>query len=642
MNIPSGEMLPVSREAILEQLSRILASPVFQGAERSSALLRYLVERSASGDTARIKEYTVGTEALGKGASYDPRTDPVVRAEALRLRNRLEKYYAEQGKNDALLITLPKGTYVAQFQIRSQSSVAQAITGRGRTLPTRPIWLTLGIAVALSLVALLVLSPWRDGRRNAAISVAVLPLVNLSSDLEQEYFSDGVTEEITSALAKLPDLIVVGRTSAFQFKGQNKDLRAIGQALNVRYLIQGSVRRAGDRVRITAQLIRADSGASLWTETYDRDVRDIFATQEDIARSIATSLRVPLGLTSGQTLISTRPTDQETYELYLRGLAALRSRGDDFDPALFEKVVARDPNFAPGWRMLAEAKRVESLFSRRVGDDSKRLPLLEQAERAARKAIALDSNSAGGYSALASTLAQRGKWDQAIDLYKQGLSRNPDDPELLNNYSQTLRTLGFLKESLAVKDHLALLEPLIPIYARQHAELLAENGRQDAALEEFQGLVDRRIGGQLSHAGIANIRAKQGRFAEAAEILSQSPTVAIGDFTQAKLAAAVQVLQAADNKAGVPRGLSALKSEWGFVYAYTAMPERVLDWPEEALAKGDYGPLGETLWSAAPSTIRKTDRFKALVRKAGLVDYWRLHGWPDQCWAVRVQDFTCD
>src|ERR1051326_4602180 len=527
MNIPSGEMLPVSREAILEQLSRILASPVFQGAERSSALLRYLVERSASGDTARIKEFTVGTEALGKGASYDPRTDPVVRAEALRLRNRLEKYYAEQGKNDALLITLPKGTYVAQFQIRSQSSVAQAITGRGRTLPTRPIWLTLGIAVALSLVALLVLSPWRDGRRNAAISVAVLPLVNLSSDLEQEYFSDGVTEEITSALAKLPDLIVVGRTSAFQFKGQNKDLRAIGQALNVRYLIQGSVRRAGDRVRITAQLIRADSGASLWTETYDRDVRDIFATQEDIARSIATSLRVPLGLTSGQTLISTRPTDQETYELYLRGLAALRSRGDDFDPALFEKVVARDPNFAPGWRMLAEAKRVESLFSRRVGDDSKRLPLLEQAERAARKAIALDSNSAGGYSALASTLAQRGKWDQAIDLYKQGLSRNPDDPELLNNYSQTPRTLGFLKESLAVKDPLALLEPLIPIYARQHAELLAENGRQDAALEEFQGLVDRRIGGQLSHAGIANIRAKQGRFAEAAEILSQSPTVAI-------------------------------------------------------------------------------------------------------------------
>jgi TolB-like protein len=639
MNTPTSETLPVSRDAILEQLSKILGSPVFQGAERSSALLRYVVERWASGDTARLKEYTLATEALGKSTSFDPRTDPVVRAEASRLRTRLQKYYAEHGVNDPVVITLPKGTYVPQFEVPATPSAALIAPKLG-ALSRR--YASLVMVVLIGLVMLVVSAPWRDLRQHAPISIAVLPLVNLSGSADQEYFSDGITEEITSALAKVPDLTVIGRTSAFQFKGQNKDLRAIGQALNVNYLIQGSLRRAGDRVRITAQLIRADSGVNLWSETYDRNVNDIIATQEDIARSIATSLRVPLGLTSGATLNPNRPRNEETYELYLRGLAALRSRGDDFDPGVFENVVARDSNFAAGWRMLAEAKRIDSLFSRRFGDGSKRLRLLEEAETAARKAIALDPNLAGGYSALGSILAQRGKWDEAMDLYSQGIARNPDDPELLNNYSQTLRTLGFLKKSFAVKDRLALLEPLIPIYARQRAELLAEIGSDDAALKEFQRLIERGVGGQLSHAGIAIIRARQGRFAEAAETLSRSPTLATGDFSQAQLDAAVQVLHAVDKKTNVPSELPGIKSEWGFVYGYTGNPDRVLDWPEEALGNGDYGPLGETLWYAAPPAVRKTDRFQALVSKAGLVAYWRLHGWPDLCHPSGANDFACE
>src|SRR6516164_5886676 len=128
------------------------------------------------------------------------------------------------------------------------------------------------------------------------ISLAVLPFVNLSSDKEQEFFSDGMTEEITSALAKVPNLRVSGRTSAFHFKGQNKDVRDMGRALGASHLIEGSVRKAGERVRITAQLVRADTGAHLWTDNYDRDLKDVFAVQEDIAQAIANALRVPLGL----------------------------------------------------------------------------------------------------------------------------------------------------------------------------------------------------------------------------------------------------------------------------------------------------------------------------------------------------------
>src|SRR5262249_2365605 len=149
-----------------------------------------------------------------------------------------------------------------------------------------------------------------------AKSIAVLPFLNFSGDSREEYFSDGMTEEITAAIAKIPNLAVVGRTSAFQFKGKAAELRAIGKTFNGAYLLEGSVRKAGARVRVTAQLIRADTGDHLWTENYDRDIADVFTVQEDIARAIATALQVPLGLKDGESLVSNRTTDTAAYEDY--------------------------------------------------------------------------------------------------------------------------------------------------------------------------------------------------------------------------------------------------------------------------------------------------------------------------------------
>lgn len=175
---------------------------------------------------------------------------------------------------------------------------------------------------------------------HGAISVAVLPFVNLSSDKEQEFFSDGMTEDIITALAKIPDLRVVARESAFQYKGEKNDMRAVGLALNATHLIEGSVRKMGERVRVTAQLVKADDGVNVWADSYDREMTDVFAIQEDIARAIAASLRMPLGLKPGENLISNRTVDQGTYELYLRGVNALRTRSrQELD--LLEQVVAR-------------------------------------------------------------------------------------------------------------------------------------------------------------------------------------------------------------------------------------------------------------------------------------------------------------
>ena len=149
-------------------------------------------------------------------------------------------------------------------------------------------------------------------------------------------------------------------------------------------------------------------------------------------------------MNEGERFVSDRPADQETYDLYLRGRAALRTRSRQ-EVELFEQVVARDPNFAPGWAMLSEARREMSIHFERMGEDAKRAPLLEGAEAAARKAIVLAPGYAGGYSALATVAGESGKWIEAIDLFKRGLARNPEDPELLNNYAGILAVSAISK-----------------------------------------------------------------------------------------------------------------------------------------------------------------------------------------------------
>src|SRR6185295_6092283 len=231
----------------------------------------------------------------------------------------------------------------------------------------------------------------------AGISIAVLPFVNLSSDPEQEFFSDGMTEEITASLTKVADLHVVGRSSAFQFKGLSPDLRTVGQTLGASHVIEGSVRKAGDRVRITAELVRADNGLQLWSENYDRQLTDIFTIQEDIAQAIVGALRIPLGIKQGETLVRNRTKDDATYEDYLRGRALVRARGNTrlVEAAkILETVVARDPEFAPGWAQLALAYAYAPYYDQDVftgASFARWSPVLEsahlKAEQAAQKAI---------------------------------------------------------------------------------------------------------------------------------------------------------------------------------------------------------------------------------------------------------------
>jgi TolB-like protein len=481
-----------------------------------------------------------------------------------------------------------------------------------------------------------------------AVSLAVLPFSNLSGDASQEFFSDGMTEEITSALARIPDLRVVARTSAYQFRSQNRDIQSIGQQLNATHFIEGSVRKAGERVRITAQLIKADDGTHVWTETYDRQLTDIFAVQEEIATAIASALRVPLGLKEGQSLVANRTTDTDSYQDYLRARALVRLRGP-LEPGgplteaakLLEQVVARDPNYAPAWGLLGQAYAqvpiFTAAFNNGLTDELRRMASesLRKAEAAAQQATRLDPNNIDGYNALGYSRNFRGGFVQAEDLFKQALSLDPGNPEALHQYSLMLATVGRLKDSLPMRLRLQAQEPLVPAFSRVTAQILWANGQSDEAIATLTALPPT----YNTRVRLAKVYASMGRYSEAADALRGIP----GNFLPGVVEEAVRLLRTAPAQAASPQTtLSA--GELGFVYLYAGASDRVLDF-YEGLAEAGSPALANApsyLWAASYAPVRKTERFKTYVRKAGMVDYWRARGWPDLCRPMGADDFVCD
>jgi TolB-like protein/DNA-binding SARP family transcriptional activator len=480
-----------------------------------------------------------------------------------------------------------------------------------------------------------------------AIAIAVLPFVNLSGEADQEFFSDGMTEEITSTLSKIPGLRVVGRTSAFQFKGQNKDLIAIGQALHATHIIEGSVRKDGNEVRITAQLIRSDDGTHLWTESYDRELKGIFAIQEDIAKAIAVSLSVPLGLKAGQTLVSNRMSDTESYQDYLRARALVRAVGPR-EPGgplteaakLLEKVVARDPNYAPAWGLLAQAYAVIPGFTAsRFNGTTDEVPLigadsLQKVEAAAQQAIRLDPNGIDGYTAQARTRYAHHLFAETEDLYKRALSLDPGNPEALQPYSNMLGVLGRLKDSLVLSLRLQAQEPLVPIFNGATAAILFENGRTDEAIAIWK-----TTPGPGPLTNLAEAYASMGRYGEAVEVLQKIPA---GTASPGVLEEAIRLLRTAPAQTASPQQNALSHTAFGFVYLFVGTPDRALDFYEGLADAGFYRVTESKLWAPDYAPVRKTERFKAHVRKAGLVDYWKARGWPDLCHPTTGDDFACD
>jgi adenylate cyclase len=290
-----------SLEIVEAQLARVLASSHFSGAGRLSAFLEFVVRKTVSGRSEEIKEYTVGTEVFGRPHSFDPRLDTIVRVQASKLRTRLAEYYADSGSNDPVVIELPRGTYVPSIHARTgrEEMVEDARPRAGTVLTARSrmeaaigrmrlIWVMLAFVAMVLIGTVFYRAAVRarpDGL-NLQTGLAVLPFANLSGNAGDQYLSDGLTEEIIGALGRIDGLRVPGYVSSFAAKGNNWSIQEIGRQLRVAAVLVGSTRVFGSRLRVAARLVQVKDGEIIWSETYERPLRDVFDVEANISRSI--------------------------------------------------------------------------------------------------------------------------------------------------------------------------------------------------------------------------------------------------------------------------------------------------------------------------------------------------------------------
>jgi TolB-like protein/Tfp pilus assembly protein PilF len=317
-------------------------------------------------------------------------------------------------------------------------------------------------------------------------SVAVLPFENLSDDKSNAYFSDGITEEILDALAQIPNLKVAARSSAFQFKSGGQDLHKVGLALGVANVLEGSVQKVGDQVRINVQLVDAQTGLRLWSQKYDRKLDNVFAVEDDISKSIATQLRVQLTGGGGQPLVANGTTNSTAHDLYLHGLTLIAARGPGLRDALdaFKQAVALDPKYAQAWGALAETEMLLPGYHLDTIEDA-----LPRSEAAAEQALAIDPDTALAYVARGTVRFYRSQWAQADQDYRRALVLAPGDAETVDQYAQFLSAAGQFEPALREIDLACQLDPLSPIHIVVRIGMLDALHRYDEATAQAEHLI---------------------------------------------------------------------------------------------------------------------------------------------------------
>lgn len=477
------------------------------------------------------------------------------------------------------------------------------------------------------------------------LSVAVLPFVNMSSDPEQEYFSDGLSEELLNVLAQIDALRVAGRTSSFAFKNQNQDLRLIGEALGVANILEGSVRRSGDRLRITAQLINAADGYHLWSETYDRELTDVFVVQEEIAMAVAEALSITLGVATAPAPVAT--SDVETYDLYLRGRAAFNGgTPEDLLRAaeLFREVLARDPDYAPALSGLTMTYSYLFVYApeRRAEIDQVLRPLIAEWE-----AQRPDSWATHYVSAIARW--RRREFTQAFRSMDRAVELAPASNLEVAGARMTLTAyVGRATAALGLAQAWVRSDPLSRAASAQLQMALDITGRRDEAEAEYRRSLDFQSGFEdIEHFALIRIwndgddaltAARFDRFL-ASQTVPMPLLAAVREVFDDPDAARALLRAGFDDPANQdPTRLMLLA-----IYAgHYGDPELAVAAQRRAHVELG-GATYAALWRPDMAATRRTQGFKDLVRDLGMVDFWRESGdWGDFCRPVGVDDFECE
>jgi adenylate cyclase len=481
-------------------------------------------------------------------------------------------------------------------------------------------------------------------------SVAVLPFVNLTGDPAKDYFSDGMAEELIHILARVPGLKVPSRTSSFSYKGRNVDVREIAQDLDVGVVLEGSVRSAGERIRVTAQLIDGASGFHLWSENYDRRFGDLFELQDELARAIVTALRLALdGKTSSQTLAAPPTRDIEAYHLYLRAMAHGGTAGPPAVSAgmkLLEQALARDPGFSRARNAVASARAIALILD---------VPLpgtLADTEREALQSLDADPTSGSTHAALGMIYAVQGKWLLAHEQFHEAISGDDSDPLTYQSYGlHLLGSTGLLRRSL---DATLTAHRLAPGWLVNYIALVVAHSLVDEseAAEQYARLsIDLGVPPRI--APLCDVRSqlalRAGRFEQAREIIVAGLPPEMGDSAGMEAVRKMfAALASGQGTAAAVRSLDTVRtrlpaSAWSqpmkrrFMVWYTQLSalDQAFDVAKESLDRfahsGTIGAAWGFLWMPEMLPFRQDVRFQALCRRMSLFDFWEQHGPPDHC-----------
>ena len=459
-------------------------------------------------------------------------------------------------------------------------------------------------------------------------SIAVLPFVNMSGDKDNEYFSDGISEEILNVLARTPNLHVAARTSSFSFKGSKLEVPAIAQELKVRMVLEGSVRKQGDRVRITAQLIDAASGYHVWSQTFDRQLKDIFAIQDEIAMAIGKELEVELASPTASGKNSVGTSNLKAYDLYLRGIALWQTRNADSlwqAIAAFNQAIAADPKFAQAYGGLGLAYSV-------LPDNSTKIDYQEAYRRAtdaAEMALVLDPLLAEPYVVLANSAGWERRGRTAIALNRRATVLRPSFATAYQWLGTELMVSGDPVAGLAALDHATDLDPRSLVVASNRSYVLTALGRNAqarAACERVLAFSPRYRGCRMR---IALVELQRGDLPAARQALLQLAQLK-GPAAEPLVHAVIGALQGRGDRAALARRLAAFPSrsnldpDSGNVFGpdhttvaliLLGVPDLAMDYLERTVVEPGNIPATWTMMLPALDPIRCTPRFQALVEK---------------------------
>lgn len=463
-------------------LTRVLAGRGFRNAPRLQHFLSFVVDEALHGRAAQLKEYVVGTAVFDKAADFDPRIDASVRVSANKVRQRLDEWYASEGRQERIRIDLPRGSYVPTFAVRTPDAAP----------PGKPIVRT----------------------------IAVLPFLNLGQ-ADDAALADGLAEEVMHALTRGRVLRVIARTSAFAWRERREDVREIGRTLGADVIVEGSVRRAGSRLRIAAQLVNSADGVTWWSHTWDCDDHDVIALQDAVSLDIVGALRIEITADERMRLSARHTTSADAFHLYLRGRQTVRTAHPEAYPAAlaqFEEARLADPRYPLPLVGIGELCVAMALWGMEPP-----AALMERARRAALDALSLEPDLAEAI-ALLGTIAARYDFDfkGAEQHFQRALLLNPSSASTATHYAlTTLAPLGRLDEALDEAARARAIDPLDPYPTGCYHWFGSLGGDDDEAVRELTRLVELQPHEFPTRFILASILISADRGAAGAELLEQ-------------------------------------------------------------------------------------------------------------------------